>query len=347
MICWDEHVRECIALHFDPEWGAPYWLGVLPSLGFDPRQEIRTVADLDRFPPFPVERLATAPIQAFIPRRWHDDLSAFITSETGGATGLPKRTAYHRADFEAAFVTPFVAAAGLMGFPRKRHWLFVGPSGPHIIGKAARACAAAMGSVDPFSVDFDPRWVRKLPPGSLGRMRYLEHVLEQALRITQTQEVGVIFATPPVLEALGELMAPDARERVAGIHLGGMAASPIFWARLTADWFPNAVVLSGYGNSLAGVCPQVATAVEGVPVYVPHGKRLHVQVVPREGSARGTVRFHRLDQAAFLPCVVEGDEAECFSTASTAALEAGFHPEGLRDPGPVAIHSETREQGLY
>ena len=346
MMIMDEHLREILDLHFDPAWGAPYWLHAARELGFDPRRDIETVDDLGRFPEFPLEELATRPVTDFIPRRYHDQLSGFVTAETGGATGAPKCTAYHPDDFYAAFVAPFIHAAELLHFPRDRHWLFVGPSGPHVIGKAARYCAAALGSIDPFSVDFDPRWVRKLPLGSLGRTRYLDHVLDQALRVVAVQEIGVIFSTPPVLEALGQRMPAEAREQITGIHLGGMAPEPGFWERLGAA-FPNAVTLSGYGNSLAGVCPEVSLRDGDLPVYVAHGSRLALGVKVGPGESRGPVCFHRLDRACFLPHVVEGDEAERCDVRAAEAVALGFHTTGIRDPRPAARYQATRQEGLY
>ena len=56
--------------------------------------------------------------------------------------------------------------------------------------------------MDPFSVDFDPRWAKKLADGSLARRRYLDHVTAQALDVLEREEVGVLFTTPPALAAL-------------------------------------------------------------------------------------------------------------------------------------------------
>ncbi len=347
MTDFQQHVEEIIALHFDPRWGTPYWLERAPSLPFNPQRDICTVEDLLRFPPFPMYLLSNCPVEHLIPKRFHDDLANFITAETGGATGVPKRTAYHSDDFTAAFVDPFVAAATLMDFPRNRHWLFIGPSGPHIIGKAARACAHALGSLDPFSVDFDPRWVRKLPEGSLGRTRYLEHVLEQALQVLHTQHIGVLFSTPPVLEALAGRLTEEQRMHITGIHLGGMAASATFWEQLTTNWFPNAIALSGYGNSLAGVCPQITPCLDGAPVYVPFGTRIAFAMERNDDGAPATVRFHRLDRAALLPHVIEGDEAFVDVATPPKAQQLGFHATGLRNPQPIQRQHEVRQGGLY
>ncbi|MCC6145220.1 MAG: hypothetical protein IT368_15545 [Candidatus Hydrogenedentes bacterium] len=329
----DKWLQHILALHFDSDQGTPFWLDQRAALGFDPLSDIRRIGDLVRFPPFPREALAGRPVEDFVPRRFHAQLAEFITSETGGTTGPPARTVFRKEEFHAAFVAPFVAAAKRTGFPRGENWLFIGPSGPHPIGKAARLCAEALGSMDPFMVDFDPRWARKLDPASLARKRYVDHVLAQAESVLMTQQMGVIFATPPVLAALGEHLPAPKREAVRGVHLGGMAADQDFWRRLTMEWFPNAVCLSGYGNSLCGMCPQIALNPEAPPEYFPHGNRLILETGEANASGRGEVRFHRLDESGFLPNVIERDEAEVVSPPADAAAE-GFTLPGLRDPRP-------------
>lgn len=340
----DARVAEIVDLHFDPRWGASYWLERAKTLGFDPRTNVRRVEDLMQFGPMPIDVLSQRPVEDFLPRKHLSRVSECITSETGGTTGPPKRTLFLRDDFDAAFVAPFLAAAALIGFPRDVHWLFIGPSGPHVIGKAARACATAMGSVDPFTVDFDPRWVRRLAPESLARHRYLEHVLAQAEQILRTQHVGVLFATPPVLTALAQRLDASIREAITGIHLGGMAADATFWARLTTEWFPNAVGMSGYGNSLAGMCPQIAWTPEKPPEYFPHGARLLLRVAEADAHGRGRVMFHRLDESAFLPNVIERDEA---AAVTIDPAPDGFQAFGLRDPRPPSGAPEARQPGLY
>lgn len=341
----EERLERVLATHFDPRWGSPYWLERAAGLGFDPRREVRSVADLACLGPMPLAALATRPLEDFVPRRFHGSLHEFVTAETGGTTGPPRRTAFLREEFEAAFVTPFLRAAELVGFPRGVHWLFLGPSGPHPIGKAARACAVALGSVDPFSVDLDPRWARRLAADSLARRRYLEHVLAQAEAILASQRIGVLFGTPPVLAALGERLANERRASIAGIHLGGMAAGADFWKGLV-ERFPNAAVLGGYGNSLAGMCPQLGFDPGAPPEYFPHGARLVLDVEAAEGSRRGRVRFHRLDESCFLPNVLERDEAEAV-VAPAPARHAGFALPGLRDPRPPEASAEAKSPGLY
>jgi len=333
--------------HFDPRWGSPWWLERAAELGFDPRREIRTLADLARLPAVPGAALASLPVEHFVPRRHHEARVDWIVSETGGTTGPPARTVFLPGEFQEAFVAPFVAAARRTGFPRERSWLYLGPSGPHVIGKAARACARALGAMDPFAVDLDPRWVRRLPAGSLARRRYMEHVLAQAEAILASQDVGVLFATPPLVAALAARLSRATREAIVGVHLGGMAADADFWSRVGASWFPEAVVLGGYGNSLAGVCPQVeATGPDG-PEYFPHGDRLVLDVVEPDATGRGRVCFHRLDVGGLLPNAVERDAA---SLAFLGSGGDGFRPVGVRDPRPAeatAPEGGSGGGGLY
>lgn len=346
MTALNERMQAVLAEHFDPTWGSPFWLERLSELGFDPVRDIRTVDELWRFGPTSLERMATHPIEHFIPQRYHKHLRNFVLAESGGTSGPPKRTAYLQQEFEEAFVLPFVAAAQRVRFPRNVHWLFIGPSGPHIIGKAARACAAALGSMEPFTVDFDPRWVRKLPAGTMAHNRYLEHVAQQAEAVLLTQSIGVLFSTPPVLTALGQRLPRAVRMHIQGVHLGGLPSSPEFLHSLESEWFPNAVVLGGYGNSLAGVCPQVASSPNGLPDYAPHGDRLIVDVASDDDGPRGQVVFHRLDRSCFLPNVYERDWAERIELDATT-IASGFGRAGLRDPRAIAVGQVENQAALY
>ncbi len=340
----DQRLTEVLDAHFDPTWGSPWWLERVRNGLVDPRGKICRVTDLVHFGTFPLEELGSRPVTDFIPRRFHSELPQFISSETGGTTGLPKRTAFLQEEFEAGFVTPFLAAAALTHFPHGRNWLFIGPSGPHIIGKAARACAAAVGSIDPFMVDFDPRWARKLPPDSFARNRYVEHVVEQTLNVLHTQEVGVLFATPPILGVLAKRLSDNERESIRGVHLGGMRVTAEFLQSLRTELFPNAIALSGYGNSLMGLCPQV-TLGNGPPQYFAHGCRMVVDALPQAGDDPGAVCYHRLDLSAFLPNVIERDVATS-CTAPSSAITVGFHAVGLLDPRPPADAPQLGS-GLY
>jgi alpha/beta superfamily hydrolase len=147
-----------------------------------------------------------------------------------------------------------------------------------VIGKAARRCAEAMGSCDPFSVDLDPRWAKKLPAGSFAARRYLEHVQALALAVLETQDVGVIFSTPAVLDGLVGRAPPDRRRTIRGLHLGGLPVGAA-QRRSYQEHFPDAVILSGYGNTLFGMMPELGFSAEDGIDYFPYGLRMVVQVL--------------------------------------------------------------------
>ena len=148
-----------------------------------------------------------------------------------------------------------------------------------------------MGSPEPFTIDLDPRWAKKLPPGTFGWRRYVEHVESQAMAILNSQEIGVIFSTPVVLESLGRRMSSRQIDRIRGIHLGGVSV-PSQQREAFATLFPRAVVLSGYGNSLFGMMPELSFSAQTGFDYYPLGLRQIVRVVARDGgSAHGAWRW--------------------------------------------------------
>jgi thienamycin biosynthesis protein ThnN len=350
-------LERVLRLHFDARRGTPYWLQKQHELGIDAVEQIRTIEDLAVLGPMNERALAERPIEDFMPRVFQDS-NDYLLAETAGTLGRPK-TAVHRADeFEAAFIVPFVKAARRTGFPEGGHWLYIGPTGPHIIGRAARRCARALGAADAFTVDFDPRWAKKLPAGSFAAQRYLAHVAEQALAVLAVQRIEVLFVTPAVLGSLAEKVGASGRLAIRGIHLGGMAASAEFMQH-TAEQFPNAMILSGYGNTLFGMMPQLRYAHETGFDYFPHGDRLVVRLIPlyEDGDEpdiaarvdygrRGRVMVHRLDEMQFLPNLLERDTAVRVPPERDAAAD-GFLEDGLRDPQPIRSEIIKPVLGLY
>ncbi len=353
-----ERLHRSLAAHFDPRTGSPYWLERQRELGFDVRADVRTVTDLAAFGPLDRGAWAERPLEELVPRPVWALRRDLVLSETGGTTGRPVRCVFTSSEFRASFGEPFVAAARARGFPVAGTWLFIGPSGPHVIGRAAALFARLLGGLEPFSVDFDPRWARAQAPGSLGERLYLEHVLDQALDVLGRERADVLFTTPPVARALaGELSAHE-RAAIRGVHLGGMAIEPEAYAAIRAH-FPNAVVLPGYGNSSFGVLMEVREpAREGGELHLDYFPRRDgplVRVVEDSGDEvhldrdvevgkRGRVVFNRFDESFFLPNAVERDRAEVLA-ADARSLEPGWAERGVRDPRPV-VAAEV-ERGLY
>jgi hypothetical protein len=356
----NERLRELLALHFHPEHGSRYWLRRQEQLGWNVADRVRNLDDLWRLGPTPAAHLRSFPLRDFIPRALHGQWPRFVVGETAGTSGEPCATAYRDDEFQGAFVTPFLRVAEATRFPRGAPWLWVGPSGPHVIGKVVRELARQTGSMDPFSVDFDPRWAKRLADGSTARQRYLEHVTAQALDVLRREEVGVLFITPPALAALAVRLSDGQREAIRGIHYGGMSLVPETVNDFRAA-FPRAVHLAGYGNTLFGVVMEVADNHRLALDYFPLSDRVQFHVVDwpddsdalgtwppslREQGQTGRVLFHRLDESCLLVGVVERDQAERVAPSAEARALGGC-ADGLRNPQSPAALVRRLQTGLY
>jgi hypothetical protein len=352
---------DILKIHFDPDGGSIYWLEKADQLGFSPLEEIHTPGDLVLLGPMDEDALRMRPIEDFVPRRCWTERSKWIIGETGGTTGLPKRTVFLEEEFYQAFVRPFELVANFRNFPRGPNWLWVGPSGPHIVGKAATACAKALGSPDPFTVDFDPRWVKRFSPDSVGFKRYLDHIIDQTLGIITTQDIKILFITPKVLVRLKEEMVRKHREAILAIHFAGMELEKDLFQGIKES-FPNAMFISGYGNTLFGMCPEFTGDPARPLDYYPIGPRLIFKTVPldpemtpeeklrrpcSEGE-EGQIVFSRLDKTGMIINQFERDQGALISPPETLRQLDCFGL-GVRSPGPMKIKGGTTDAatGLY
>ncbi len=353
----DEWLREVLRVHFDKDCGAPYWLRKERELSISVLEEIRCVRDLKLLGPMSSEDLASTSLDEFLPRTFLAKKEHLVIGETGGTTGRIKTTAYSALEFRYACVDFLRLVFEKRGFPRGLHWAYVGPSGPHIMFKNAQSLARAFGSLEPFSVDFDPRWIKKMQRGSLGFERYKDHVLEQSERIFYVQDIGILFTTPVIAIALGERLSPSRREKVRGMHLGGMTLAPNDYQKVR-EIYPNAVIVPGYGNTLFGVALEFSLSPDDSVNYYPPGPRLILKVIPGNGYSdeeriskevafgeKGQIMFHRLDKSFFIPNMIERDEAERVP-ALKEWKALGFYLDGVKDPGPLSRFGSASE-GLY
>ncbi len=343
-------------LHLHQEHGSLYWLQREEQLGINIKDVVRTIKDLPKLGLTNLSDLATQSVWDFLPRAFRKKRQHCIVGESGGTTGRPTATVFTEADFHAAFIAPFLSVAELTDFPIATEWLWVGPSGPHIIGKVVRELTKHLGSPDPWSVDFDPRWVKKTPPDSFAAKRYLAHVIDQVMFLLDRESPEVLFTTPPVLTALAEKLSDERRAMFKGIHYGGMTISAEEINRFKT-LYPNAVHLSGYGNSMCGVALEIEDKQRTTIDYYPHSNRLIYDVVQLEDTdqtewqsveveQQGRVMFHRLDESTFLPNVLERDVATLIEPANIT-VKPNWTLNGLRDPGPPLDQNQKLKIGLY
>jgi hypothetical protein len=332
--------------HFDLKWGSQFWLERAAEHGLDPRRDIRSLDELGLLGHLSQFDLVGRPLRDFIPRRFHGEMPRMVIAQTGGTTGQSAWTAYSPQEFSEAFVAPFVAAAEFLGFPKGANWLYAGPSGPHIISRASEHLAHAMSSPAPFMLDLDPRWAKKLEPGSFAQRRYTAHVVEQSVAIVREQGASVLFTTPPLASAIGEALNPEERHSIAAVHYGGMRLETDTLKRLQMEVFPAALHLSGYGNTLMGCCLELDTSPGRTPVYFPFGDRLHIALLAEDRDApNGRVCMSRFDETYLVVNLLERDHAVWADGPPDAPN--GFAARGLRDPSPATQASAPLAQGLY
>lgn len=348
----DEWVRMTVQWHFSPDTGSPFWLSRAAHLPFDPLTDITTRADLQRFPDLSGE-LSSVPVEELLPRGRMEGPRVRVF-ESGGTTGAPKRIVETSSRAEALGWVSSVLDQHA-GFPGRGegHWLHIGPSGPHIVGRSIGLLAELRGAVC-FYIDFDPRWVKRLVLENRGDevARYVDHLIDESLTVLRTQRVSVVFATPPVLEriCLRSSALSVFRDRVRGLVWSGTSVSAET-LRLVEELFGGAAVVGLYGNSLMGIAPQRPRlrSDDERCVFQPLCPQALVHVVDPtdvdrvvDYGERGRVRISLLTHDLFLPNVLERDGARRVSPVP------GFPWDGVADVSPLRTTSqEPIAEGVY
>jgi phenylacetate-coenzyme A ligase PaaK-like adenylate-forming protein len=343
----DAHVREIVEWHFSPDTGCPYWLGKAETLDFDPRKDIRTYEDLDKFGFFEDDDLRGGPVSRWVPKGLAG--KPIYTFETGGSTGIPKsRIASEdfRIDYEM-----FSDTLPDEFFPKGADWLMLGPSGPRRLRLAVEHLAQHRGGIS-FCVDLDPRWVIKLiKRGDMQMMeKYKAHVIEQALTILKAHDsIRCMFATPKLLEALCEKISLK-KAGITGVFCGGTEMTPQFHRFAVEELMEGAYFAPTYGNTLMGLATHkpLDPADDYAIIYYPPSPRAMIEVVdPDEPTTiveygeTGRVRLTTLTKEFFMPCFLERDECERERPCDT------YPWDGVRNVRPFSRFATTVVEGVY
>lgn len=312
----DAHTREIVAWHFDPATGCPFWLDYAKKLRWDPRKEIQSYADLDKFDSFEDEWLRGGPVRRWVPKALAE--KPIYVFETGGSTGVPKSRINindFRTDYEV-----FSDTLSDEGFPKGGDWLMLGPSGPRRLRLAVEHLCQHRGGVC-FCVDMDPRWVVKLIKS--GRMdlmhEYKDHVINQGLTVLRSQPgVRCIFTTPKLLEALCERISL-VKMGINGVFCGGTSLTAQFHRFAREELLEGKIeFVPTYGNTLMGLaCHKPFDPEDNYSIiYHPPAPRAMIEVVDPKKPKRvveygelGRVRLTTLTKEFFMPRFLERDEA--------------------------------------
>lgn len=343
----DTHVRDIVAWHFASETGTPFWLDFAKQLNWDPRREIETYDDLDRFGPFQDEWLRGRDVRRWVPKAYANH--PIYTFETGGSTGTPK-SRINIEDFRTDYEL-FSQTLPDQFFPKGADWLMLGPSGPRRLRLAIEHLAQYRGGIC-FCVDLDPRWVIKLiKMGEMAMMeKYKQHVIDQALTLLKAYDsIECMFTTPKLLEALCEKISLK-KAGIKGVFCGGTEMTPQFHRFAVEELLEGAFFAPTYGNTLMGLAvhkPRVPEDNYAI-IYYPPAPRAMIEVVDPDDPTRlvdygetGRIRLTTLTKEFFMPRFLERDEAE-----REAPCEQ-FPFDGVRNVRPFSRFQTTVIEGVY
>ena len=344
----DAYLRAAIAWHFGADTGSPFWLRATGDLGFDPLTDVRTFDDLRLFPNL-VDQLRSVPIEDLVPRGYGSPVPIPRIYESGGTTGAPKRTAQLPDWVEQVTrwqVEDFTAG----GFVPGQGLLCMMPSGPHGVGHFDREVAERLGSTF-HPIDLDPRWVKKLTArGATAEVdAYVDHLLEQARFILETQSVANLHTTPPLLEAMArddQVVALISR-RIRYVLLSG-AHVDLDTLDVLRDVFPDTTFGTVFGSTM--ILSQATTRVTDDQSFVfdPRAPYVVFWVIDPATAdrvpygERGQVVMNHVSKGMFIPNNLERD------TAIRVPGPTGHVGDSISDVAPVAVFDgEPVIEGVY
>lgn len=345
-----EFVRAAMRWHFDPGTGSPFWLARAKTLDFDPLTDVKGIDDLALFPNV-CDELRDVRVEDLIPRGYGERPDICGIFESGGTTGRPKRIVLLR-DWFRTSQERLGAALDAHGVPTGVNWLTMFPTGPHVGGYAYTRLARERGG-RAFSIDMDPRWVKRLI--AAGRTEdaraYVGHLLEQARHVLGGQDVGVLAITPPVLErlAVDQELTGLVRSKVKAIVWAGAHMDASTRELIGDEVFPGIPLVGFFGSTmLLHSCGQRVTEPGGQSVFDPPAPFVTFRVVdPDTGErvafgARGRVVSSHVSRSFLLPNNLDRDEA---TRVPGLPGQAG---DSVADVTPVEVFDgEAVIEGVY
>ncbi len=345
---WNEWLVEIIDWHFNEMTGSPYWLEKQKKLGINARRKINSLDDLEVSGCFDEKVLSEVDVRRLVPKGFSSqhDIHVF---ETGGSTFSPKRVidvSYRNtlAKWESSCLDNY-------GFRYEANWLFIGPTGPHVIGYTVGLLASQRRSLC-YYIDFDPRWIKRCLANGQKQIanEYVGHIIDQSNQILKTQRIAYIFTTPKILEEL--INRIDFKEfDIQGVVCGGTEISSDTYNFLKKEYFSEIPFVIFYGNTLGGVAiqhPSSASGESNLISYYPFSPYCNLAVVDPTNpfyiqpyNKLGRVRLTTLTKEMFIPNLLERDQAIRIPPADRSCSD------GIANVSPYEHSVEMCVQGVY
>ena len=343
-------LRAAIAWHFGADTGSQFWLRTAKSLNFNPLTDIDTFDDLRLFPNL-VGELREAAAEDLIPQGYGFPPPVPLIFESGGTTGAPKRTV-QLPDWVEQVTQWQVEDFASGGFETGRPLLCLMPSGPHGVGFFSRAVSARLGSIF-HGVDLDPRWVKKLTARQAFTevAAYVDHVIEQARYVLQSQNIANLHTTPPLLAAIArnDQLVDLVNQKVRYLLLSG-AHLDMDTFDVLREIFPDTTITTAFGSTMILSQAHTRESDDGGDAFIFDSRTPYVVfsvVEPDTGCVvpygeRGQVVMHHLSKGMFIPNNLERD------TAIRLPRPDGQVGDSISEVEPVAtFEGEAVIEGVY
>ncbi|OBF46270.1 phenazine antibiotic biosynthesis protein [Mycobacterium sp. 852002-50816_SCH5313054-b] len=311
----EAYLAAAMAWHFGGDTGSSFWLRTARTLDFDPLTDVKSFADLRLFPNL-VNELRGVPVEDLVPRGYGSSPPVPQIFESGGTTGAPKRTV-QMPDWIAQVVQWQTQDFATGGFVRGQGFLCLMPGGPHGVGYFSRLVSGRLGAVF-HAIDLDPRWVKKVAARNAAAevAAYVDHVIEQAVFVLQTQNVANLHTTPPLLEAIArnDRVVDLVNDKIRYLLLSG-AHVDADTLDLLREIFPDTTITMAFGSTM--VLSQAVTRIadDGSFVFDPRTPYVVFWVVDPDTGERvpygqpGQVVMNHISKGMFIPNNLERDLA--------------------------------------
>jgi hypothetical protein len=347
----EAYLRAVMAWHFGEDTGSPFWLRTAQTLNFNPLTDIKTFMDLRLFPNL-VNELRSVPVEDLIPRGYGSQGSQPPLPqifESGGTTGAPKRTA-QLPDWIEQVIDWQTEDFATGGFLPGQGFLCLMPSGPHGVGYFSRLVSERLGSVF-HPIDIDPRWVKKIAARNAATevAAYIDHVIEQAVFILQTQNVANLHTTPPLLDAMArnDHVVDLVNAKIRYLLLSG-AHVDVDTLDLLREVFPATTITMAFGSTMVLSQAVTRTADGDAFVFDPRTPYVIFWVIDPDTGEQvpygqlGQVVMNHISKGMFIPNNLERDQA------IRMPGPAGEISDSVSEVRPVAtFEGEAVIEGVY
>jgi phenylacetate-coenzyme A ligase PaaK-like adenylate-forming protein len=347
---FEQHITEMMQWHFSPETGSPFWLEMRNQLNFNPLKDIHTLADLSLFPDISA-MLRDIPVENLQPKGLQH-LTIAGVFESGGTTGKAKRIIVYE-EWLTQLIQWRVSELKKSENFKNKNSLAIIPTGPHLVGAINHRRAKALGG-HCFTVDLDPRWVKKLiqAQDKNGVKSYVEHLIDQAEQIIATQSLSYLVATPPLLEAIARrpALAKHLNQTLEMIIWGGTYMDVDTLDYLKKSIFPNVKITASYGSTmiLSETRARLDEDYNGALIFESFAPYVVLDVVdpkkrtPVAYHERGQVLMNHLSKYAFFPNILERDTGVRLPTLNNYPGAAVSDVKTM-----AAISGQTVIEGVY